>query len=294
MATYLKTASLAELMALYKSNVRNIGTVVRESVAAARDTEAQLARSLGRDIENCDVLEVGSGQRSAFRYLLGAKNRYTGIDIEPAPSGNVVLDMIQDIRERGMSRALKNAVKNLTGLTRKFDRAMQAETGADSFDIRFFEMDAGNMSFADESFDVVVSHNVFEHLPDPVAVMREIRRVLRPGGVVHVHTHLYTSDSGAHDPRLYAGNRDMFPYWAHLRPETRHLVAPNCYVNKLRMKDYVAGFEATWPGCENTPLPSSADLKVELGKLRAAGSLDGYDDLELLTNVLRTTWQKPA
>ena len=37
--------------------------------------------------------------------------------------------------------------------------------------------------YEDESFDVVVSDNVLEHLDNPVEVFREVCRVLRPGGV---------------------------------------------------------------------------------------------------------------
>ena len=40
-----------------------------------------------------------------------------------------------------------------------------------------------SIPYADASFDVVVSDNVLEHLDDPVSVFREVRRVLRPGGV---------------------------------------------------------------------------------------------------------------
>jgi SAM-dependent methyltransferase len=37
-------------------------------------------------------------------------------------------------------------------------------------------------TFADESFDLVVTQDVFEHIPEPANALREIARTLRPGG----------------------------------------------------------------------------------------------------------------
>jgi phosphatidylethanolamine/phosphatidyl-N-methylethanolamine N-methyltransferase len=51
------------------------------------------------------------------------------------------------------------------------------------------EMDAGDMTFADDSFDVVVAMYVLTVVPDPKRVMAELERVCKPGGEVIVVNH---------------------------------------------------------------------------------------------------------
>ncbi|MFT0763399.1 methyltransferase domain-containing protein [Actinomyces sp. F1_1611] len=50
--------------------------------------------------------------------------------------------------------------------------------------LRFEVGDAYQLAFPDASFDVVHAHQVLQHLGDPVAALREFRRVVRPGGIV--------------------------------------------------------------------------------------------------------------
>jgi SAM-dependent methyltransferase len=45
--------------------------------------------------------------------------------------------------------------------------------------------------FADEAFDTVVSTEVLEHVPDPLRTLREMRRVLKPGGFLILSTPMY-------------------------------------------------------------------------------------------------------
>jgi len=55
--------------------------------------------------------------------------------------------------------------------------------------VRLHEMDATQLSFADDMFDVVYAPYVISVVPDPVAVVREMFRVCRPGGRVVVLNH---------------------------------------------------------------------------------------------------------
>ncbi len=47
---------------------------------------------------------------------------------------------------------------------------------------KFQTADAENLNFADDSFDLVYSHGVLHHTPETAKAIREIHRVLRPGG----------------------------------------------------------------------------------------------------------------
>ena len=51
--------------------------------------------------------------------------------------------------------------------------------------LRFRVGDAMALDFPDASIDVVICSQVYEHVPDPSRMMREIDRILRPGGVCY-------------------------------------------------------------------------------------------------------------
>ena len=60
--------------------------------------------------------------------------------------------------------------------------AVFAESFKDRPNICFIQMDATCMDFPGASFDTVCMANSAHHFPDPVAVLAEMKRVLRPGG----------------------------------------------------------------------------------------------------------------
>jgi SAM-dependent methyltransferase len=49
-------------------------------------------------------------------------------------------------------------------------------------------MDARDLKFPDNAFDLVYSFHAIEHIPDPEQALREMSRVLRPGGTYFIGT----------------------------------------------------------------------------------------------------------
>lgn len=108
-----------------------------------------------------DVLDVGSGPGTIT------------VDIarRVAPGRVVGLDASADVVEQAATLA--------------------AEEGLDT--VTFTTGDAYALDFPDASFDVVHAHQVLQHLGDPVAALREMRRVTRPGGIIAARDVIYIS-----------------------------------------------------------------------------------------------------
>jgi phosphatidylethanolamine/phosphatidyl-N-methylethanolamine N-methyltransferase len=73
------------------------------------------------------------------------------------------------------------------------------------------EMNAEQMTFADEAFDVVYAPYVISVVPDPVKVAREMFRVCRPGGRVVILNHFKSTN-----PVLSRIERAISPMTVHI------------------------------------------------------------------------------
>jgi SAM-dependent methyltransferase len=107
-----------------------------------------------------EVLDFGAGRGGGIVAARAAGNSYKAF--------------LQDLRSLG-ARVTACDV----------DDAVRAHPAAD--DIALIDSD-GALPFADESFDLIVSDNTFEHIARPEQVARELLRVLRPGGYICART----------------------------------------------------------------------------------------------------------
>lgn len=70
-------------------------------------------------------------------------------------------------------------------LWRALDRKRQL-----GIEVSLLQMDAQQLAFPDQSFDAIVATFVFCSVPDPIAGLRELKRVLKPGGRIFLLEHV--------------------------------------------------------------------------------------------------------
>ncbi len=125
------------------------------SPAHARRTAARNAAFLLPHLQpGMSLLDVGCGPGSIT----------IGLAEAIAPGEATGLDVSADSIEAARSAAADRGVTN----------------------VRFDVGDAYALPFKDGTFDAAFCHAVLQHLADPLAALRELRRVLRPGGVIGV------------------------------------------------------------------------------------------------------------
>ena len=116
--------------------------------------EAMARSALRMGIAKGLVLEVGIGTAGIAAKLIKYNPHFSVIGLDLSPN------------------MLKIAKKN----------TKEAKIKADK--ITLMKADAKRLPFKTESFDLVISHNMLHHLPDPVPMLEEIKRVAKQKGAI--------------------------------------------------------------------------------------------------------------
>jgi SAM-dependent methyltransferase len=136
------------------------------------------------------------------------------------------------------------------------------------------------MPFESNSFDLVTALDVIEHIEDDLGAMREIYRVLKPGGVLMLSVPAYKFLWGAQDEISHHKRRYIAPQMRGKLKEVGFKVRRLSYINTLLfpgiagirvLRPYKAGstdlksdFTMTKPGPGNTLLGKVFALEAKL------------------------------
>jgi len=114
----------------------------------------------------------------------------------------------------GINTSLYPANCHVTGIdlsTSMLDKARERVAREGHVNVRLLEMDAASLTFADDSFDIVYAPYLVSVVPDPVQVVREMRRVCRPGGKIIILNHFRSAN-----PFLSRIERALSPFTVHI------------------------------------------------------------------------------
>ena len=74
--------------------------------------------------------------------------------------------------------------------------------------------------FADDEFDIVIGNQVIEHVEDVLAVIAELHRIAKPGGLIRLDTPHYSDIASYTDPtHKHHLTTESFAYFTGRRPD---------------------------------------------------------------------------
>lgn len=157
---------------------------------------ADKARAFGFEPMNRRLLDLGCGDASNCLLFAQHGARVDGIDLHPSLLG----DEAKDKRARRFAAHLTGASSpgNFESVLGQLPLHLQC-------------MDATRMSFADNTFDFVMSRSAMEHVRPLEKTLSEIVRVTRPGGLIYLSIDPFYWVRGCHK----RGVVDI--PWAHAR-----------------------------------------------------------------------------
>ncbi|MFB6109792.1 MAG: class I SAM-dependent methyltransferase [Halodesulfurarchaeum sp.] len=120
----------------------------------------------------------------------------------PVATGDVVLDLgtgsgyaLRALRERSIGRGY--------GIDASPEMARNADSYTDDDRIAFLRGNFESLPFGTDSIDHAFSMEAIYYAEDPVAVLRELRRVLRPGGTFYCAVDYYEENVHSHEWQEY-------------------------------------------------------------------------------------------
>lgn len=184
--------------------------------------------------------------------------------------GARLLDLGAAWRGYALERALERGASEYVGVDVVIADEVEVHDGLRRGRLR--AMDAEALDFPDASFDRILSVSTFEHFGDGARVLREMARVLAPGGSAFVSFEPVWTCSYGHHLHHIPDVAALVPPWAHLlwTPDTMRAALRSRWRDGLSMTiEQAVDWTYRDPVLNRRPLPEQRAL-FEQGPLRIA------------------------
>lgn len=187
-----------------------------------------------------------TAENSAAYLLPVIDERDRVLDVGVGP-GTITCDLARRV-SRGSVVGIDNAPAAVTATRQLAERQGVANLTVQVGDVY-------DLSATDDHFDVVHAHQVLQHLSDPVAALREMRRVCRPGGTVGVRDADYAAMTWFPSAPALTRWRELY------RATARYNHGEPDAGRRLKGWALAAGFAAVEAGASTWSFASATDLR---------------------------------
>lgn len=175
-------------------------------------------------VESIDRFNASQPNGELLESIRGYNHQVIGEFNKIRPlEGMALLDIGASPHGYAMEKCFALGVRRYVGIGLDIDAAEDMRFGEAEGSLRY--MNAQNLEFANESFDLVVSMSTFEHIADVPKALVEIHRVLRPGGAVLLSFEPLWTCAYGHHLHHFGPVSHLVPDWAHLLWDRRQMRA---------------------------------------------------------------------
>jgi SAM-dependent methyltransferase len=143
------------------------------------------------------------GRSPVFSFNLVNRDRWVAQQAMALPAGSLILDV------GAGSCPYRRLFSHCEYRAQDFSELQPSQLRHGGYGSIDYVCDAAAIPVEDRTFDAILCTEMLEHVPDPLAVVRELSRILKPGGRLLLTAPL---GSGIHqEPHHYYGG--YTPYW---------------------------------------------------------------------------------
>jgi SAM-dependent methyltransferase len=215
-----------------------------------------------------------------------------------------VLEIGSDVEGRALKELASRGIRNLVGLNIDVDPTAHVDPVRNGL-YRIIKGDVRQLPFKDESISAILSITAFEHVNNFDVALREMYRVLKPGGILYsdfgpiwscsIGHHVFAIVDGV-EARHWKPGKNPVPHFAHLTMEPErlrmevlrkdwvfpkladaivHYIYRGDAINRLFFEDYVKCFqESAFIIHELTPVREHVARALQLQLQVATGRSD--------------------
>ena len=290
-----------EVVALFKMFTKSAlsGESFDELFADIAEYDEILERYRGLSLRSARVFEIGFGQRpDRLISLMNLTADARGVDTDSPLLNGTPREFTAILRVNGFERFVRSLVRHFlfdAVHLRRLKRALAQRGVVLKIEPdRLLTHDACKLTLPEKSLDLIISEDVFEHLPRE-SIDELVKRMalwLKPDGLALIRPNIFTGIRGGHLAEWFTveeGKQRRSEPWEHLR---KRRFPSRVYLNELTRADFRGKFVTSFKILEER-------VKIpDLGKtyLKGAAALDlkDFPEEELFSNQVLFVLQPRA